>query len=318
MTSSGLRIDPLSLFFAVGLGPLLRTAPVDAGSCLDAALAQQGPERLAVLVPELRRLRDDAGDEAAAERALAPWLDDLGVPDGPSWLAYLDVLVERADQVLADPALVPAGLTAPFAVADPGLPRVSSFPSVEVANAVATALVRGHDDLLRAWDADQGGLPRVHLHADLRAGPGEVGVVVRPDDHRGSVLRPATARSTTTAACLVLGRVPASGNPVVLTCYPEVPLDGRVRARYPQLCHVLGGWFGQDHEPALAAMREVTAALGEPARGRVRAELAALLADEPTDDGVRAVLEQCGSYLLPRSARHWVDRFAWRLGAFAP
>ena len=50
----------------------------------------------------------------------------------------------------------------------------------------------------------------------------------------------------------------------------------------------------------------------------MRTEPAALLAEKPTDDGVRAVLEQCGSYLLPRCARHWVERFAWRLGAFAP
>lgn len=316
-TTSADRLPPLDLFFAIGLGPRLRSAPVDAASCLDAALAEQDAERLPALVDALRGLRDRVGDEAGAQRALGPWLDDVGVPDGPTWSGYLDVLVERATQVLADPALVPAGLTEPFAVTDPGLPRVSSFPSVEVANAVATALVRSGGDDLDQWDADQCGLPRRHLHADLASTRGEVGVVVVPDDPRGSVLRPASSRTATTAASLVLAREPLSGNLFVLSCYPDVRLDPEVRARYPALRDVVGGWFGQDHEPALAAMHEVGAGLGEPARSQVRAELAALLRDEPTDDGVRAVLEHCGSHLLPRFARHWVDRFAWRLGAFA-
>lgn len=318
MATRDVRIDPLTLFFSVGLGPLLRSSPVDAASCLDAALAQQGPGRLAALVPELRRLRASASTDRAAQRALSPWLDDVGVPDGTSWVGYLDVLVERAEQVLDDPALVPADLGEPMALVDPGLPRVSSFPSIEVANAVATALVRHHDPVLRAWDADQGGRPRVHLYADLGRELGEVGRVAVPDDPRGSGLRPGRGVVGSTAAALVMSRDAASGNPVVLTCYPEVRLDERVRARYPELCHLLGGWFGQDHEPPLATMREVVATVTEPARSAVRAELAALLADEPTDDGVRAVLEHCGSYLLPRRARHWVDRFAWRLGALAP
>lgn len=322
MTASDFRPRPLDLFFALGLGPLLRSAPVDAGSCLDAALGQQGRERRGAVLQALRDLRADAPDEQSARRALAPWLDDLEVPEGSSWSGYLDVLVERAEQVHRDPSLVPSGLDAPYVLVDPGLPRASSYLDVDVANAASTYVVRANEALIRGWDVDQGGRPRIHVYADVTpqlapGAPPTVGRVVAADAPRGSVLLGDGARVDTASACLVMARH-ESGAPLILTSYPEVPLDEQVRARYPELCHVLGGWFGQDHEPALTAVREVTATLAEPARSAVRAELAALLHDEPTDDGVRAVLEQCGSYLLPRFSRHWVDRFAWRLGAFAP
>jgi len=260
-------------------------------------------------------LLDRSPDEATATDNLDNWLEQAGLPDGPvSWHEYLVASVARVDEVVADPHLYLPPLPDGDAM---HIPRTSKFTSQEVADAACTQVVRRSKPALEAWLEAPSGWARQHLYLDLASEMGTVGTVLTAGQPRGSCL-PVRQNATipATGVVVVMARDSGTSNPYVLTAYPELALDEDVRARYPELCHWYGGFFGQDRGLPDSAMRTACALTTEPASAAVRAELQSLYDAGLGEEGTRAVLEHLGSYVLPTYARHWVDRTNWRLGAF--
>lgn len=229
---------------------------------------------------------------------------DVGPPEGNSWAAWSRWLQRRLDEAAENPASVPNEYQE---FCQPRLPRTSRFFSEDAANDVATSVLREHEDAVRAWAADTGGWWRLHLYADLGSPTG----VVRLAD----VDDPVTA----TAAVVLMKMNYADGVPFIATTYPEVTLDEGIRARWPDLCQVFGGYFGQDWSASdgtvWSAQRHMLSVTRAPARDRMRGQLDELLT-VVGDEEFRAALHALGSYVLPVDARVWVERMRWRMDAF--
>jgi hypothetical protein len=226
------------------------------------------------------------------------------LPDGPNWREYLRVLRSTLQEALDGKALmappIPVqsreGLT---------LERAARFTDLETAETAVTEALRAHEREVRAWASDQGGWVRQHYFHDTGR---DIGRVMTRED--GGQSRPATA------VVVVMAMDAESGNPYVLTSYPEVQLDVERRRQYPDLCHWFGGWFNQDHGIAWNESQDVQVSTTDPARSRVREQLTRLL-EEPDDAELLRVLEACGSYCLPKIwTRVWIYRTLWRLDAF--
>lgn len=228
----------------------------------------------------------------------------VGLPDGPSWREYLRVLRTTLQEALDGKALmappIPVqsreGLT---------LERAGRFTDLETANDAVTEVLRAHEPEVRAWAADSGGWVRQHYFHDTGR---EIGRIMTRED--GGESRPATA------AVVVMALDAESGNPYVVSAYPEIELDLERRRKYPDLCHWFGGWFNQDLQIAWNASQDAQLSTTDPARSRVREQLTRLL-EEPDDAELLRVLDACGSYALPKKwARVWIYRTLWRLDAF--
>lgn len=227
---------------------------------------------------------------------------DVGPPEGNSWAAWSQWLQARFDEAADDPDSVPNEYQE---FCQPRLPRTSRFFNEAAANDVATRVLREHEGAVRTWAADTGGWWRQHLYSDLGSPTGVVRLA--------GVEEPVTA----TAAVVVMKMHPTEGVPFIATTYPEVALDPRVRARWPDLCHVFGGYFGQDWDSDGTVWLAQTNLLGStvaPARDRMREQLDELLT--VGDEEFRDALHALGSYVLPVDARVWVERMRWRMDAF--
>jgi hypothetical protein len=228
----------------------------------------------------------------------------VSLPDGPNWREYLRVLRITLREALDGKALLPPSIEVQ-AREGLTLERAGRFTDLQTANDAVTEVLRAHEPKVRAWAADQGGWARQHYFHDTGR---EVGRIMTRED--GGQSRPATA------VVVVMAMDPESGNPYVLTSYPEVQLDVERRRKYPDLCHWFGGWFNQDHGIAWNESQDVQLSTTDPARSRVREQLTRLL-EEPDDTELLRVLDACGSYALPKKwARVWIYRTLWRLDAF--
>lgn len=227
---------------------------------------------------------------------------DVGPPEGNSWAAWSQWLQARFDEAADDPDSVPDEYQE---FCQPRLPRKSRFFNEAAANDVATRVLREHEGAVRSWAADTGGWWRLHLYADLGS---PTGVVHMADGEEGV---------TPTAAVVVMKMHPKDGVPFIATTYPEVTLDEGIRARWPDLCHVFGGYFGQDWDSDGTVWLAQTNLLGStvaPARDRMREQLDELLT--VGDEEFRDALHALGSYVIPVDARTWVERMRWRMDAF--
>ena len=290
--------------FLVGFITYVDTPELDPQLMIDDAirveLTSPGYGNLPAVAAELDELIERCSDEETAEKVLDKW-HRTGLPDGTSYLEWLRVTHGVVHEALDGRALMPPPVE--FDSRDGlVLPRASRFTDLQTANMAATEALRAREHQVRAWAAEQGGWPRQHLYLDLGR---EIGrVVTNPD--RESVAG--------TAVVVVMTMDDESGNPFVLTSYPEIPLDTGWRDRFPDLCHWFGGWFNQDCGNVWNTVTEVNKAVRDPARSRVREQLRDLLTLVEAD--MTTAVEACGSYVLPSRMRPWMVRTLWRLDAY--
>lgn len=299
--------DTPSLNFLLGANfyPYFEDHFLDAGESLDRGILFALEEhRLTANERDLTEILDRSPDEASAKENLMPWLSMTGVPDGTGYRDFLVTTLERVRQALDDPSSIP----------DPGderedlrPPRVSRFVDLETGNTASTIVLRVHEPQLRAWADEPGGWWRQHFYVP-DAGM-TTGYVIHQDDreHRHDVR----------GAVVVMKRDHETGQPFVLTAYPEIELPTAQRAELPDLPHVLGGYLGQDcfdEGGPLVCQHNFQATTGEPARSQVRTQLDSLLTQN--DDDLREAVEALGCYVLPRHVRAYMMRMRWRLDAF--
>jgi Bacterial CdiA-CT RNAse A domain len=252
----------------------------------------------------VRRSADESAARKALVRRLGRELQSAGPPDGTGFREWLLAVQHAAHRVLAGDASL-----SPEADESDGfrLPRASRFTDGETANTASTHVLRQNEAAFRAWASERGGWQRQHYYADLGRA---VGTAIHQADGDGT-----RARSTCTAAVVVMAVDPSSGRPFILTSYPEIGLDTAARNRFPDLCHWFGGYFGLDHEHPWSETRSANLDTRDPARSRVRSQLDDLLSLD--DDTLARVVPALGSYVLPERMRSWVEATRWRLDAFA-
>lgn len=299
------RYPQVNSFFANGWWPGCEEHFVDPGAALEWAVTTshfshklQGAER------ELTEILAAAPDDAAIMPVLADFaVDHVALPEGNSWRAWVVQVLARVREALAEPATI-----SPDQVNGLGLlARTGRFTDLETANAAATDVLRAHEERVRAWSQDAGGWWRLHLYADL-ARP--VGVVLE----RTPGGAPAENTTPASGTVVLMRRLP-DGQVYVATAYPELPLDVAVRERFADLCTVFGGYFGQDMDAVPWEMRgNLLACTGDPARSRMREQLAELLT--LGDPQLGAAVHALGSYVAPVPLRPWVQRLWTGIDAY--
>lgn len=304
--TSNLFPDTPSLSFLLGANfyPYFEEHVLDAGQALDRGIRIAAEEnRLAANEEDLADVLGRSLDEASAMANLMPWLSQTGIPDGNTYRGFLEAALSRVRQALADPESIP----------DPGEEgdglrpqRVSRFHDEATANEVSTLVLRAHAQQVRAWAENPGGWWRQHYYvADVGR---STGVMVRHGVEE---------KEEVGGAVVVMKRDHDTGQPFILTAYPEPAMPTVPRSDLPDLCHVLGGYFGQDcydEGGPLQSQHNFQATTTDPARGRVAEQLDALLRRH--DDRLRADVEALGCYVLPVALRSWLMRMRWRMDAF--
>lgn len=267
------------------------------------------------LAAEVDRMVDASPDSKAAMWQLPGFLHQTPIWDGPG--DYRAVLVNARDRVkeaIADPSVIP-----PRPPNDDGLtlPRVSKFADKDTAERACTLVVRRNYAQLKEFEAATTGWRSMHFYADLTTELGTLGTVRVNDQDAGSQLGAEPGSTLETGAVvMVMSRTPDTGEVFIETSYPELALDESVRSHFPALCHFYGPWFGQDRIAPATAMLDACTSTKEPAFSQLKAELDLLLSVVDDDNEMRRILESCGSYVLPQSVRHWVERTRWRLDAY--
>ncbi len=268
----------------------------------------------------LHHLRADGGDLGRVRRELAEVLaEDLtdpelhrrtislvALPAGRDVRAFLEYLLRRIDEAVADPpAARPGAVGAPDEglVWGEGVLHRSRFTDRATAELATRGVLRHHETRFRSWAADPGGTPRLHLVTDL----GRVIGSYRGVDGEGRLVGEPEAATV----CAVLLRLDAgTGRPVVVTAYPEPDAAPATRERYPDLVGLFGGHFGQDvravDQDSWSAERRFHSDSDPAVIARAVAQLDRLLADHPTDQALRAAVHDLGSCLNPVDLRRWV------------
>ena len=296
--------------------PDWETTFVDAATAFDAQIRRVRENHdLNEVATELDRMVAASSDSKSAMLAAPRFLQQMPIWDGQD--DYLAVLVnarDRVKQALADPSVIPGrapsrdGLT---------LPRVSKFTDKETAERACTLVVRRNYAQLKEFEAGTTGWRSMHFFADLGSEVGTLGTVRVNDQEAGSQLGAALGGTVeTSAVVMVMSRTLDTGEIFIETSYPELAVDESVRTHFPALCHFYGPWFGQDRIAPATAMLDVCTSTKEPAFSQLKAELDLLLSVVDDDNEMRRILEACGSYVLPQSVRHWVERTRWRLDAY--
>lgn len=260
----------------------------------------------------------------ADHRHYAHWFDQTGVPDGPPgpWQArakpYLAMVADRLQQIMTGDAVIPPE---PDVVFDGQTwPRVGRFISDETARTAADVVLERHAEELELMRSGESVWSRLHLHDDVSDTLGTVGTVevIDPPRHLGA--QPTVANTVTTGNVSVIVERERPRGLHVVAVNPDVPLDTDVRTIFPALTQYFGGFFGPTRvallsDPYRSSFR---ANLGTKPEGRrfVARELDTLLMSGDDDMEVLQVVEACGSYVLPRAVRHWLDRLRWRLDAY--
>jgi hypothetical protein len=264
---------------------------IDPEELLESAIVEQDID-LDRAVGELRRVFEANPDEAS----LAAQFRTLGIQLVPFRLTYREFFervlarLESGEPLWHDLYDRPIHSVAP-------LPRASRWHDQSTAEDAATKVLRGNAGALHAFAAGDG-RARLHLYRHLKRNLGRV-------ESRTS--KPAKA----TAAVVVLGRAPETGQPFVLGTYPEVRLDESWRRRYPELPHLLGAYFGQDWHVdetvynAECLWHELTAI---DVRRTIAEQLSALLTEVRDDDELRTAVDALGCYVQPDRLRQWLER----------
>ncbi len=244
-----------------------------------------------------------------------------GLPAGRDMIAFQHYVLLRIDEVLAsgvDKLIVPWRRTPANGLSPMHRGR---FVDDEAATAASRRVLARHESRVRAWAADPGGTPRLHLVADLShpddpVGPTDAVGWVTATDAVGAVV--ADPRPTIQVAVL-LEHDPTPGSPLfeVLTTYPDVDVDVDVRARFPDLCTLFGGFFGQeraaiDGQILWNAEYRLHALTGVEVVGRMADQLQRLLADVPVDDepdpDLRRLVHSLGACTQPTvGVRAWLE-----------
>jgi len=252
-----------------------------------------------------------------------------GVPGGRDIVAFLHYVLLRIEEVLAsgEPAWVVPWRRTP---AD-GISPVhrSRFADDATARSAAQQVMARHRDRVRAWSLDPAGTPRLHLVSDF-AEP--VGWVTATAEDGTVVADPQPVHQV----AVLLGHDPTPGSPLieVLSCYPDVDVDHAVRGRYPDLCTLFGGFFGQERAAvdgqilwnAEYRLHDLT---GVEVVGRMADQLARLLTAVPPDDepdpDLRRLVHSLGACTQPSvGVRDWLEglhrrmvRLDWGPGSLA-
>ena len=272
-------------------------------------------DRLPAILDEWLRLKGGARSEDdfrdfGIRRLDLPWVEP---PEGTSFRRWAEWAESRLVEALERPETLPPLGYLPFS---PRLRRAGEFRDDTARQLLVQELVLVHEDRVRRWLEDPDAGLRLHLSGDVGWRVGDALVV---QGQHEEVLR----RRPTTRGSVTLKRTDARGRPD-LHAAAAAPVDPRepagaeeVRARWPQLEQVLGGYFGQhgarwqypwgvqrallvDDQPAFLAV--------------VQDQLAELLA--LADDDLDVALRALGCYVEPPDPRGWLERMRWRMGAF--
>lgn len=274
--------------------------------------------RLEAVTALIDGLSEGARTEKDAVRVLDYHVGMSGLPDGTGYRAWLLAVQARLHEALRDPAVVPDDLGSPRLFLANGH-RCTWFPDPDLQNVVADAVLDMFEEQGRIWVEDPAGngWRRQHYYADLsalRATIGDIGLTAPYTEINRTTTPDPERTEPATGAVVVLNMGFHTGEISGLAAYPERSLDTALREAFPDLCHWFGGFFYQGAAPPMDEMGAACRSTQDPARSRVREQLTMLLHED--DDMMRRVVEACGSYVLPKDLRHWVDRTLWRLDAF--
>ena len=243
--------------------------------------------RLEDLIGELDELMERCTNESASRAVLEPWLDGRGAPDGDDWRWVLLNINHLARQVQERPDDVTA---LELEDDEPGPFRAARFFDEASARRAVGEVLRRHETALREWSDAPEGSWRRHLYADLGWDVGKV--IDRRQPFDGPV----------TGAVVIV--VLDDQRIRVHDSYPELPLDETVRARYPDLPHLFGAYFGDVPEPPWLAQQDFIRWTHAWAKERMVAQLHQLL--ELPDDELRSAVAALGSHIVPHACRAWV------------
>jgi hypothetical protein len=253
-----------------------------------------------------------------------------GLPGGRDIVAFLSYVLLRLDEVIASGGqkpIVPWRRTPPNGISPV---HRSRFTDDETARSASRQVLARHETRVRSWAGDPAGTARLHLVADVAGvtdsdGPtrlsrlaspaGPVGWVTATDEGGVVVADPVPAQQVV----VLLEHDPTPGSPLfeVLTAYPETGVDLDVRGRFPDLCGLLGGFFGQERAAidgqalwnAEYRLHELT---GVEVVGRMADQLQRLLAELPADEepdpDLRRLVHSLGACTLPTvGVRAWLE-----------
>lgn len=240
-----------------------------------------------------------------------------GLPGGRDIVAFLSYVLLRLDEAIASGRKPNAAWrrTPPSGISPV---HRSRFTDDETARSASRQVLARHEARVRSWAADPAGTARLHLLADVAgvsepAGP--LGWVTATDEVGAVVADPVPAQQVV----VLLEHDPTPGSPLfeVLTAYPETGVDLDVRSRFPDLCGLFGGFFGQERAAidgqvlwnAEYRLHELT---GVEVVGRMADQLQRLLAELPADDepdhDLRRLVHSLGACTLPTvGVRAWLE-----------
>lgn len=252
---------------------------------------------------ELAHLLDNESDDGELHLRTVGYVPLPAGGSARSWLRYVAARLAGAD---LSPE-IPSGDFGGLEPDSEGTMHRGRFPDEQTANRASTLVLRAHEAQVRAWAADPAGVPRLHVVAEVGSALGGPVGWVTDVDERG---RPSGGQ-VETGTCVVLLTLAEPGRPVVLTSYPELPVDVRLRERYPTLPALFGAFFNQDviarDRTRWAAERIFHRDTAPAVVARIADELGALLDDTAGDDAaLQRALHALGSCTLAVDPRRWV------------
>lgn len=241
---------------------------------------------------EFRRTIDIADVDHAVWELSTARLPHVTGTSRLAWLAYTDHLIRQ-------PPAAAAATPSPSPLAPPW---TSQFDGVELQESAVAMVLRQHAEIVGGLTANSIGMSRLNLYAQLDR---ELGTI----SHNGETY-PATA------AVVVMSWHFQRLVPFVWVSYPEVDLPAEPRERWPELTHLLGGYFSQRFRDmdqsawsAEANWQMETAPEVKALVGRQLDEVLSI-AD---DDGLRETIVALGCYVLPTALRAWLGRIRERI-----
>jgi hypothetical protein len=279
---------------------------VDATQPLDQAVAWRlETGELPQLEAEVRQMLDDSPDESSAMANLMSLLAYTGVPDGSGYRDWLQGVHKRIFMALVDPDGFPTSWPEDDGRDPDRLGELTRKGEAiwELANPVLDV----HERQLETWGADRGGFYRQHYYLPDIGQPS--GTVVTHFDSMEAI--------PVRGVGVVVRWDPRESQPVLEDVHAELSFDVSWRERYPDLCHVFGGYFAQKcaHErDACMSRYNFLLSTTDPGRSRVREQLDELLTLDDIDLAVAVRVLGCA--LRFEQPRLWVERMRWAMDAY--